>query len=426
MLKRAAILLSSGLIGASLVAGAPAQANGRPARYIVVLNPGSTDPGAVAAEHANEHSLVVSHIYRYALRGYAATVPAARLDDLRADPRVAYISEDGLVEASHHRPGHGSGGEPAPPPPPPAQSVPTGINRIDGEASRAVSGDGAGVTNVDVAVIDTGIDVDHPDLSVYTAGGKDCTGAGTFDDANGHGTHVAGTIGALDNTSGVVGVAPGARLWPVRVLNSRGSGQWSWIICGVDWVTQNSASIEVANMSLGGSGSEPADPDFDCVTTNALHDAVCRSVTAGVTYTVAAGNESADAATRVPASFNEVITVSALADFDGVPGGAGSPTCRSDLDDTFADFSNYGADVDIIAPGVCINSTYPGGTYKSISGTSMAAPHVAGAAALYKATNASASPAAVQSALQSLGTADWSTSTDRDTTNEPLLNVAAL
>lgn len=427
-MKRSVILVVSVLIGASLAVGAPARANGRPGRYIVVLNPGSGDPGAVAAEHANEHSAVVSHVYRYALRGYAAVVPDARLDDLRADPRVAYISEDGLVEASHHRPNHGKGGEPPPPPPPPSpppQSLPTGINRIEGDVSSAISGDATGVTDVDVAVIDTGIDLDHPDLNVHTAG-KDCTGAGTYDDANGHGTHVAGTIGALDNNIGVVGVAPGARVWPVRVLNSKGSGQWSWIICGIDYVTEHATEIEVANMSLGGSGSEPADADFVCSTNNALHDAVCRSVTAGVTYTVAAGNESTDAATRVPASFNEVITVSALADFNGLRGGGGSPTCRSDVDDTFADFSNYGPDVDAIAPGVCINSTYRGGGYSTISGTSMAAPHVAGAAALYKAANPLASPAAVQSALQGFGTSDWFTTTDRDETHEPLLNVDLL
>ena len=440
-MRRSVILIVIALMGASLAAVVPARADGRVGRYIVVLNPGAGDPGSVAAEHANEHSAVVTHLYRYALRGYAAAIPDARLDDVKSDPRVAYVSEDGTVEASHHRSGHG-GGPPQPSPSPtpttspspsptptePAstQSLPTGINRIDGELSSATSGDGSGMVEVDVAVIDTGIDLDHPDLNVHSAGGKNCTTSSGFDDANGHGTHVAGTIGALDNTSGVVGVAPGARVWPVRVLDRRGSGSWSWVICGIDWVTEHKDSIEVANMSLGGSGSEPSDPDFDCVTGNALHDAICRSVTAGVTYAVAAGNESTNAATRVPASFNEVITVSALADFNGLPDGGGSPTCRSDVDDTFADFSNFGADVDLIAPGVCINSTWMGGGYKSISGTSMAAPHVAGAAALYSAANPGATPQQVQAALQAGGTDEWVTTSDRDPVHEPLLNVDLL
>ncbi|MGH2756261.1 MAG: S8 family serine peptidase [Actinomycetota bacterium] len=413
------------LTAASVAGVAPARADDRVGRYIVVLNPGAGDPGAVASEHANEHSAVVTHVYRYSLSGYAAAIPEARLDDLRSDPRVAYISEDGIVEASHHRPNHGTKPQPTPAPPP-AQSLPTGVNRIDGELSSTVAGDGSGAVDVDVAVIDTGIDLDHPDLNVYSAGGKNCTTSSGFDDPNGHGTHVAGTIGAVDNTAGVVGVAPGARVWPVRVLDARGSGFWSWIICGVDWVTQNASSIEVANMSLGGSGSEPSDPDMDCVTGNALHDAICRSVTAGVTYTVAAGNESTNASTRVPASFNEVITVSALADFDGLAGGTGGATCRSDVDDTFADFSNYGADVDLIAPGVCINSTWKGGGYNSISGTSMAAPHAAGAAALYQAGSPTATPAQTKAALQASGTGLWVTSSDRDTTHEPLLNVDPL
>ena len=445
-MRRSIAVLVALLVGA-LVSVPPAQAEGRAGRYIVVLTATAGDPGAVAAEHANEHSAVVSHVYRYALRGYAAVIPDSRYDDIANDARVAYISVDGTVQASHHRNGHTGGPPQASPSPEPTESpspeptdspspeptptstqtLPTGIDRVDGELSSTLAGNGGGVdVNVDVAVIDTGIDLDHPDLNVYSAGGKDCTGRGSFDDGNGHGTHVAGTIGARDDLSGVVGVAPGARVWPVRVLDNRGSGMWSWVICGIDWVTEKKDFVEVANMSLGGSGSEPSDPDFDCVTTNALHDAICRSVTAGVTYAVAAGNESTNAATRVPASFNEVITVSALADFDGTPGGLGSATCRSDVDDTFADFSNFGDDVDLIAPGVCIESTWRGGGYKTISGTSMAAPHVAGAAALYKVANPSATPGQVKTGLAGLGTSQWDTTTDRDNTHEPLLNVALL
>jgi len=212
-----------------------------------------------------------------------------------------------------------------------------------------VSGDGAGSVNVDVAVavVDTGIDLTHPDLNV--AGGVNCATGRSFNDCNGHGSHVAGTITARDNDIGVVGVAPGARLWAVRVLNNAGSGSWSNVICGVDWVTEHHDVIEVANVSLGGSGTKP--PGSGCVTGDALHDAICTSVAAGVTYTVAAGNSADDAANHVPVAYDEVITVSALADFDGQPGRLGSATCRADEDDTLADFSNIGADVDLIAPG---------------------------------------------------------------------------
>jgi subtilisin len=302
-----------------------------------------------------------------------------------------------------------------------AQTLPTGINRIDGELSSTVSGNGSGSVSVDVAVIDTGIDLDHPDLNVV--GGRNCSTGRSFDDGNGHGSHVAGTIAAKDDTQGVVGVVPGARLYAVRVLNNAGSGSWSSVICGVDWVTANASTIEVANMSLGGTGSDPS--ATGCNTGDALHDAICKSVAAGVTYAVAAGNESDDARNHVPAAYDEVITVSALADFDGQPGGLGSPTCRSDVDDTFANFSNFGADIDLIAPGVCILSTWKGGGYNTISGTSMASPHVAGAAALYKASNPGASPAQVKAALQNAGNTNWNDVDDPDPTKETLVNVDA-
>ena len=155
-----------------------------------------------------------------------------------------------------------------------------------------------------------------------------------------------------------------------------------------------------------------------------MHTAICSSVAAGVTYVVAAGNETDNAANHVPAAYDEVITVSALADFNGLPGGGAAATCRTDVDDTFASFSNYGADVDLIAPGVCISSTWKGGGYSTISGTSMASPHVAGGAALVKAGNPGASPAQVKSTLQGSGTTDWNNSDDHDSTKERLLNVA--
>jgi len=266
--------------------------------------------------------------------------------------------------------------------------IPTGVDRIDADLNTVAKIDGTDErVDVDIAIIDTGIDLKHPDLNVV--GGKNCSSGKSYDDGNGHGTHVAGIAAALDNSIGVVGVAPGARLWAVRVLNNAGSGTISSVICGVDWVTANAAIIEVANMSLGGSGSD---------TDSALRRAINNSVAAGVTYVVAAGNSSADAANYVPAAYDAVITVSALADSDGKSGGLG-PATSYGADDTFATFSNYGADVDIAAPGVSIYSTYKGGSYATMSGTSMASPHVAGAAALYKAINPAASPADVRSYL---------------------------
>jgi subtilisin family serine protease len=155
-----------------------------------------------------------------------------------------------------------------------------------------------------------------------------------------------------------------------------------------------------------------------------MHAAVCNAINAGVTFVVAAGNESSNASTSAPASYDEVITVSAMADFNGAPGGGAAATCRSDEDDTFANFSNYGADVDIIAPGVCIKSTWNDGGYRTISGTSMASPHVAGAAALYLANNPGVSPANVKQALQNGGNNNWNASDDPDGTQEVLLNVS--
>jgi subtilisin family serine protease len=370
--------------------------------YIVVLNDDAR-AGSVAAEHARRYDVTVSHVYRAALKGYAARMSDQAAARIAQSSSVQWVEADRAVAAT-------------------AQSLPTGINRVDGELSSTVSGNGSGSVDVDVAVIDTGIDTTHPDLNVV--GGKNCSTGRSYNDGHGHGSHVAGTIAAKDDANGVVGVAPGARLWAVRVLNNAGSGSISSVVCGIDWVTANASTIEVANMSLGGSGSD----DGNCGNTNndAEHKAICRSVGAGVTYAVAAGNDYDDAAGFVPAAYDEVITVSALADFNGEPGGGAAATCRSDVDDTFANFSNYGLDIDIIAPGVCIESTWKSGGYNTISGTSMASPHVAGGAALYKANNPSASPSTVKTALQSAGNLNWIwPSEDPDGIQEVLLNVDA-
>ena len=256
--------------------------------------------------------------------------------------------------------------------------VPTGVQRIGGP-DKTYKGKGIGV-----AIIDTGIDLTHPDLKNSIVAHTNCVGfSASGDDDHGHGSHVAGTIAAAENGTGVVGVAPKASLIAVKVLNAWGSGSWSSVICGIDWVTAHAAeyNIKVANMSLGGWGSS----DNNCGNTNgdAMHKAICKSAKKGVTYVVAAGNSYGWASSSVPAAYDDtLITVSALADSDGKPFGMGTSTSRGP-DDTFAPFSNYGPEVDIGAPGVDIFSSYLDGQYTTMSGTSMASPHVAGAAALY-------------------------------------------
>ncbi|MBA4419869.1 MAG: peptidase S8 [Anaerolinea sp.] len=352
-----------------------------PGQYIVVFKDTVSNPADAASDMARQYGLGVLYKYGYTIKGFAATIPAARLDAVKTDSRVLFVSEDREVSIG-------------------AQTLPTGVDRIDAEQTSTHTNKGTGVN---VAVIDTGIDLTHPDLKANIVGGKNCSTGSSYKDGNGHGSHVAGTIAAVDNTVGVVGVAPEAKLWAVRVLNNAGSGSWSSVICGIDFVTSkapaNGGPITVANMSLGGTGSD----DGNCGLTNndALHQAICRSVAAGVTYVVAAGNETDDAANHVPAAYDEVITVSALSDSDGKTGGTGgAPSCRTgEKDDYLAIFSNFGADVDIAAPGVCIKSTWKGGRYNTISGTSMASPHVAGAAALYIAIHPGATPTEVKDAL---------------------------
>ncbi len=392
-------------------AEAPAQSDQIPGRYIVILKDSAATENAdatvdAAVERASSQGATIRQVYHHALHGYAAAMTADTAATLAQDPAVRSVQPDREVRIT-------------------SQTVPTGVNRAEADLSPTAAIDGTDTrVDADVAVIDTGIDLSHPDLNVYKDGGKNCwLPALPPSDFHGHGTHVAGTIGALDNGTGVVGMAPGVRLWPVAVLSPLGTGSWSDVICGIDYVTEHADEIEVVNMSLGGPGSDDGNCGMD--NDDALHEAICESVAAGVTYAVAAGNDHADAAGMVPAAYDEVITVSALADFDGKPGGLAPSTCYADKDDTFANFSNYGADVDLIAPGVCIYSTFPGG-YSTLSGTSMASPHVAGGAALYLATNPGASPATVKAHLQSAGGSDWDwPSQDGDGVKEPLLNVSS-
>lgn len=385
-----------------ITAAEPPMAEG----YIVVLRDEVASPAAAAREIAGQLGGQVGFIYEHALKGFSISLPPQALAALEKNPRVKYVSPDYLRHAS-------------------AQTIPTGIQRIFAGDNANIEIDGADDyrVDVDVAVIDTGIDYQHPDLNV--AGGVKCISLNFLkpascvnggDDDNYHGTHVAGTIGALDNGIGVVGVAPGARLWAVKVLNSKGSGYSSWIIAGINWVAANAATIEVANMSLGGSGYSQAE-----------YDAIQGAVNKGVAFAVAAGNEDDDANNYSPSAFNNVLCVSALADFDGLPGSLGSPTCRTDQDGTLADFSNWGPEVDIAAPGVCILSTFPleQGEYGTISGTSMASPHAAGALALLASVNKPTSYTAVYNLynqVKSAGNYNW-TDDSGDGIKEPLLDV---
>lgn len=391
------------LVATMLALPSPASAAGR---YIVVLQEGASTSAAAA-----RHGARPDRTYAHALRGYAATLSGAALARAHRDPAVRFVSEDRTVSTAG-KPRSGSGS--------PAQRVPTGILRTGQPASR-YDGSAEGGALADVAVLDTGIDPKHADLDVV--GGRNCSTGKSYADGHGHGTHVAGTIGAHDDAIGVVGVSPGARLHAVRVLDNNGSGSWSSVICGLDWVHANAGVIEVANMSLSGSGRDGGGCGLP--TGDALHAAICRVTDAGVTVVVAAGNDARDASGATPASYDEVVTVSAWADFDGAPGGAfvGSG-CRADQDDSFASFSNYGADVDIAAPGVCILSTWKGGSYETISGTSMSSPHVAGAAALYRAAHPQATPAEVRDALLA-GRSFPTVADDPDGTWEGLLSLAA-
>jgi subtilisin len=378
-MRRRFLFVLAALVAILAFAGTAAAAR-IPDQYIVVLKD-RANARAVAAEHARTVHADVLHVYRYALNGDAARLSERALARVRADSRVLFVSADRTVHAV-------------------AQTLPTGINRIEGDTSSTASGNGSGSVNVAVAVIDTGIDLSHPDLKV--AGGKNCSTGRSYNDGNGHGTHVAGTIAAKDDGNGVVGMAPGASLYAVRVLNNNGSGSWSSVVCGIDWVTANrvATGIKVANMSLGGSGSDGA------CSSDALHRAICSSVGAGVTYVVAAGNSGADLKGFVPAAYDQVLAVTAVADFNGRPGGGAAATCRADVDDTAADFSNYATLASdqshtVAAPGVCILSTWKGGGSNTISGTSMASPHVTGTAALCISTGAcSGTPAQIMQKLR--------------------------
>ena len=406
------------LIGLAVPSVVEADGKAPASTYLVSLRPLAGASGAFAALQADRLGFTVLDTYSNAVSGFAATMTPAVRNRLRANPLVASIQAD--------RPIRGT-----------AQYVPYGITRVHADVSKTASIDAVDPPRIDVnvAVLDTGVDTGHDDLNV--AGGYSCAKGRSYDDHYGHGTHAAGTIGALDDRRGVVGVAPGARIFGVKVLDDDANGTTRELLCGIEWVTSTrydndpKNDIDVANLSLGGVGTD----DGNCGKSDndVLHQAICKSVEAGVTYVVAAGNEHEDASSLIPAAYSEVITVSAVADADGRSGGeGGSPACRPDEDDTLANFSNHGSVVDIAAPGVCIFSTMPkdaeigdGSGYGTLTGTSFAAPHVAGAAALWISLHPAASPAEVRSALIAAGSFDWDNKDDPDGHKEPLVDVSS-
>jgi subtilisin len=401
MLKRLPLVL--GVLIVVIAFAGSASAASIPGQYIVVLKD-SVDTSAVADKHKDKYGIGVLHVYNHALKGYAAKFSPSALAAVKSEKDVLSVTQD--TEFSIASTCTGVDGSASPGGLYETQCLPTGIDRIDADQSRTRSGDGRGSVNVNVAVLDTGIDLDHPDLNV--AGGSDCVSPRdkrSFDDPLYHGTHVAGTIAARDNGFGVTGVAPGAGLWAVRVLDEKGKGSKSNILCGVDFVTStrtdsdSSNNIAVANMSLTGPGLD----DGGCGRTkDALHVAICNSVAAGVTYVVAAGNAPRDYQDSTPAAYDEVLTVTAMTDLDGRLGAldprdscpvSGPPPIVDDSAASFSAFSTLVADRahTIAAPGVCITSTLaspgpfgddPNGLFGNDAGTSMAAPHVTGTVAL--------------------------------------------
>jgi subtilisin len=393
---RKSALLIAVCCAAALALPATAGASGEPipGQYIVVLKKGA-DLNSAAADHRRNAGADVLMKYGAAVNGYAAKLSSDGLARVKADPRVAFVQQDVQgVAISASKPSGGGTTTVQP------SALPTGVNRIDAEiATPTILAEGATAKQApgDVAVFDTGVQSSHPDLTV--AGGVNCLGTysghdGTYNDQHGHGTHVAGTIGAKDNGSGVVGVAPGVRIWSVRVLNYIGSGSTSTQLCGINWVTENGPAlgIKVVNSSQALFG-KPNDNNCGYSAGDVLHQAICRSRDAGILWVFSAGNSGSDWSRAAGPSYPEVLSVTAMGDSNGQPnvGSTQTFTCKppnskssytAETDDKYTSFATWattsGVDMShtIAAPGGCIYSTYKGSTYAFMSGSSMSAPHV--------------------------------------------------
>ncbi len=364
-------LLSVATLACVLAAASPALADS-PHPYVVVYkNRAVPDVSGETLKLHHSFGVTPNFEYAHSVKGFATSLTGAQLKAIESQPDVAYVEPDVTFTAAGMVPL--AAGETEPP----------GIRRI-GAATASL---GHAASGVAVAELDTGIDFTGGDLNATT--GVNCikSGASAQDD-NGHGTNVAGIIAARDQGAGVVGVAPGTKLYAVKVLSKSGTGTLSQILCGIDWVTANAAAlnIKVANMSLAGAGTN----DGECGQLNrdAEHQAICASVAAGVTYVAAAGNSATDFANSIPAAYPEVLTVTSMTDTDGRPGGLGPKPCtKGQLDDTHATSSDYAVSAaeqahTIAAPGTCVTSDGLGGRLSTYDGTSQAAPHVAGSLAL--------------------------------------------
>ncbi len=381
--RGSALLLGLLLVATTAVPVAAGPAAPAPASddqvWIVTLD--DDHPSTLHAEAlVRRHGGTLRQVYATALNGFSFSGPEQAARNLERSPRVVRVEADQPLQVTGH-------------------TTPTGVLRIDAPTAHADNYTGTGVN---IAILDTGIDSSHPALDVAADLGKNCidTNSTSTEDVHGHGTHVAGTASARVAGSTFVGAASHATVVPVKVLGDNGSGSWESVICGVDHVTQSLSTpnpITVANMSLSGSGSAG-----DACSSSALRQAICNSVTAGVVHVVAAGNDGWNVANSIPAAYPEVITVSALDENRCVRltgGGPPSTVC----DEGLASFSNFGAGVDVMAPGVGIYSTLVGGGYGTKSGTSMAAPHVAGVAALMRSVNAALDPGQIRDLLQGTG-----------------------